>query len=192
MNLKSIFQKFRDHKELKDEHALLSPSNYRWLGYDDDRFKDFITSSQAAVIGTKKHALAAMCIELGQNLPRSKKTLCNYVNDAIAFKMKPEVTLVYSQNCFGTADAIVLDEKNNLLRVHDLKTGVMPAKMDQLRIYAALFCLEYGYSPYNLEFELRIYQNDEIVVEKPCSDDIQTVMDIIVQRDAEICAMNEV
>lgn len=186
MNLRNIFTNFRKHKDLKDRHALLSPSNYRWVNYDDDRFREFFETSNAALIGTKKHALAAMCIELGQKLPRTKKTLCQYVNDAIDLRMSPEVTLAYSDNCFGTADAIVLDQKNRILRVHDLKTGVLPAKMDQLRIYAALFCLEYGYSPYDLSFELRIYQNDEIVVENPVSDEIQHIMDIIIQRDTEI------
>ena len=32
---------------------------------------------------------------------------------------------------------------NKILRIHDYKSGITPAKMDQLMIYAALFCLEY-------------------------------------------------
>ena len=31
-------------------------------------------------------------------------------------------------------------------------------------IYAALFCLEYRQDPMNIDIELRIYQNNEIVV----------------------------
>lgn len=60
-----------------------------------------------------------------------------YVNDAISFRMVPEQILFYSENCFGTADTIVF--RNGTLRIHDLKTGVVPAHMEQLEIYAALF-----------------------------------------------------
>lgn len=77
---------------------------------------------------------------IGQKLPRLNKTLNAYVNDAIGYKMIPEQILFYSDNCFGTADAIVF--RNGLLRIHDLKTGVIPAHMEQLEVYAALFCLE--------------------------------------------------
>lgn len=104
-----------------------------------------------------------------------------YVNDAIGFKMKPEQVLYYSDNCFGTADAIIF--RNNLLRIHDLKTGVTKAHMEQLEIYAALFCLEYKIKPGDIEMELRIYQNDEVLYHNPTAEDILPIMDKIVHWD---------
>jgi hypothetical protein len=104
-----------------------------------------------------------------------------YVNDAIGFKMKPEQVLYYSENCFGTADAIIF--RNNLLRIHDLKTGVTKAHMEQLEIYAALFCLEYKKRPSDIDMELRIYQNNEIVIFNPTAEDIVPIMDKIITFD---------
>ena len=83
--------------------------------------------------------------------------------------------------CFGTADAIQLD--GDVLRIHDLKTGTTPAKIDQLMIYAALFYLEYGFKPERLRTELRIYQSDEILVHEPEAIDIRAVMDQIVEKN---------
>ena len=44
--------------------------------------------------------------------------------------------------------------------------------MEQLLIYAALFCLNYGIRPGDISFELRIYQNNEINVCNPTEEDI--------------------
>jgi hypothetical protein len=107
-----------------------------------------------------------------------------FVNDAIGFKMTPEQVLYYSDNCFGTADAIVF--RNNVLRIHDLKTGVMPAHIEQLMVYAALFCLEYRIRPGDIEIELRIYQSNEIVIMKPTAEDIGPIMDKIISFDKVI------
>ena len=104
-----------------------------------------------------------------------------YVNDAIGFRMVPEQILYYSENCFGTADSISF--RNNLLRIHDLKTGSTPVKMEQLMIYAALFCLEYRYKPSEIDIELRIYQNDDYTYFKPEADDILPIMDKIISFD---------
>ena len=52
--------------------------------------------------------------------------------------------------------------------------------MEQLEIYAALFCLEYKVKPSDIEIELRIYQNDEILVHNPTAEDIVPIMDKIV------------
>lgn len=128
--------------------------------------------------GTRLHSFAAECIRLGQKLPRSKKTLNMYVNDAVGFGMTPEQILYYSDNCFGTADAI--SYRDNYLRIHDLKTGVIPAHMEQLEIYAALFCLEYKIKPGNIGIELRLYQNDEIIYHKATAEDIAPIIDKIV------------
>ena len=78
----------------------------------------------------------------------------------------------------GTADAISF--RNNFLRIHDLKTGTRPVHIEQLEIYAALFCLEYKVKPTDIKIELRIYQNDEILVHEPEADEIIVIMNKIV------------
>ena len=110
-----------------------------------------------------------------------KNVLNMYVNDGIGFKMKTEQILYYSDNCFGTADAISF--RDNFLRIHDLKTGEIPAHIEQLIIYAALFCLEYNYKPAEIQIELRIYQNDDISIYNPTSEDIVPIMDKIITFD---------
>lgn len=131
--------------------------------------------------GTILHDFAAQCILLGQKLPKSQKTLNMYVNDAIGYKMVPEQILYYSDNCFGTADSIIF--RNGLLRIHDLKTGVTPAHMEQLEIYAALFCLEYKIKPADIEMELRLYQNNEVLCHTPTVEDIVPIIDKIITFD---------
>lgn len=173
---------FMKHFELEGKHAFLGASNYHWINYDSDKIINTYMRRQATLKGTALHELAAKLIELGQKLPKSKKTLNMYVNDAIGFKMKPEQVLYYSNNCFGTADAISF--RNNILRIHDLKTGFTPAHMEQLLIYAALFCLEYKVKP--SEFELRIYQNDEIAIMNPTAEDIVPIIDKIITFDKVI------
>lgn len=172
---------FNQHSALKGNHAFLSPSSPYWLNYDVERLRAYRISSQAAIRGTKLHEYACMSIQLGQKLPRSTKTLNMYVNDAIGFRMTPEQILFYSFNIFGTCDAICF--RDNMLRIHDLKTGVTPAHMEQLFIYDALFCLEYKVNPENIKIENRIYQNDAIVVETPDATVIRPIMDIIVNDD---------
>lgn len=55
--------------------------------------------------------------------------------------------------------------------------------MEQLYIYAALFCLEYGYHPKDIRMELRIYQNDEVWVENPTEEEISPVIAKIKEFD---------
>ena len=112
-----------------------------------------------------------------------------YVNDAITYKMKPEVVLYYSDNCFGTADTISF--RKNKLRIHDLKTGEEPASINQLMIYDAIFCLEYRVKPGEIEHELRIYQNDECLIHKPGADEILPIMDKIIRSDKIIEKLKE-
>lgn len=165
------------------EHAILSPSQYHWLNYDDNKIIAAAESRQARELGTRLHAFACEAIRLGQKLPKSRKTLNQYVNDAIGFKMEPELELYYSMYCYGTADAISF--KNKLLRVHDLKTGTLPAKLTQLEIYAALYCLDYNVDPYDIEFELRIYQNDDVLIGNPTPDLIRDRIKTIT-HDSEV------
>ena len=95
------------------------------------------------------------------NLPTHVfESLMLYVNDCIGFKMDPEVKLVYSESCFGTADAISFD--GNTLRISDYKSGDGPAHMEQLFIYDAIFCLEYHFKPNQIKIENRLYQFGEV------------------------------
>ena len=169
---------FNDHSKLAGLHATFSPSQSSWLRYDDDKAIEVYANRKASEMGTRLHAWAAETIKLGLKQPKSKKTLYNYVNDAISYRMSPEVVLFYSERFFGTADAISF--RNNFLRIHDLKTGKVKADMEQLEVYAALFCLEYKIKPGDIEMELRIYQNDEIIYHKPTAEDILPIMDKIV------------
>lgn len=202
---------FNEHSELNERHALLSPSSYHWLNYDGDSNNIFnllfarYRSQYAQSIGTYLHEYAEKRINwrlkldksekkdvifylLDKKIPRSLvdtnewyETLKSYVNDAISLHMETEVKLVYSYNCFGTADAILFDK--GYLRIHDLKTGRTPAHIEQLEIYAALFCLEYGYSPKDISIELRIYQSGEVLIHEPSSDEIEAVMEKIIFLD---------
>jgi len=172
---------FNKHFALEGQHAFLGASKYSWVNYDSDKLAEVYIRSLAVQRGVELHDFAAQCIRLGQKLPKSNKTLNAYVNDAIKFGMTPEQILYYSDNCFGTADAISF--RNNLLRIHDLKTGLIPAHMEQLEIYAALFCLEYGKRPGDLSMVLRIYQNDDVVHFEPTAEDIAPIMDKIVNFD---------
>ena len=72
---------------------------------------------------------------------------------------------------------------NNQLRIHDLKTGKTPVHVEQLLIYAALFCLEYKVKPSEIDIELRIYQNDDILIIEPTAEDIVPIMDRIICLD---------
>jgi len=93
--------------------------------------------------------------------------------------MKPEQVLYYTDNCFGTTDAISFE--NDILRIHDLKTGKSPAHMEQLIRYAALFCLEHNIKPGGIRTILRLYQNDEIIEMQAESTDILPVMDQMIR-----------
>lgn len=172
---------FNNHNKLAGLHAPFSPSQSSWLRYDDEKVVEVYRNKQAAQMGSRLHAWAKETIDLGIKQPRSKKTIYAYVNDAIGFKMSTEVVLFYSERFFGTADAICF--RNNYLRIHDLKTGKTPVHMEQLMIYAALFCLEYKIKPGDIEIELRIYQNDEIVYFNPTAEDIAPIMDTIIHLD---------
>lgn len=170
------------HSNLEGQHAFLGASKYHWINYDEEKIAESYSKFLAVQKGTELHEFAATCIRLDQRLPRSNKTLNMYVNDAIGYGMRPEQVLYFSDNCFGTADSIVLDKKG-LLRIHDLKTGLIPAHMEQLEVYAALFCLEYKYKPADIEMELRIYQNDDVLVMNPTVEDIAPIMDRIITFD---------
>lgn len=203
---------FEKHLELEGQHAFLSPSQYHWINDNEEELRERFIASRAAEIGTMTHQLASLAIQLNHIQARNGDAVNRFVNDAISFKMASEQPLFYSWKCFGTADAIAY--RKNVLRISDLKTGVKPTKFDQLRIYAALFCLEYqrkvsrlraegasdidiarklGVSPKELHFDplqmdsiiLRIYQiNCEVREEIADPEVIRALMDIIVADNA--------
>ena len=203
---------FDKHSELEGQHAFLSPSQYHWINYTQEKLVERYLTSQAAERGTRLHEYAREAIELNRIQRRDKDSVNMFINDAIGYKMTPEQPLFYSYTCFGTADAI--SYRKNYLRIHDLKTGVTETHIEQLRLYAALFCLNYQarvkelrrkgksdidiaamfeVSPKELHFEptqmaaieLRIYQNGEVRTELADPNDIRYLMDLIV-ADVEI------
>lgn len=179
--------KFLQHTDLEGKHAYLSPSNYHWLNYDDEKFDRVFNNLMTKERGTQLHELACRCIKLGQKLPRGPKTLSMYVNDCIGFKLSPEVVLYYSENCFGTVDAI--GYVPGLLRISDLKTGENKAYMHQLEIYAAIFFLEYGPTGIQLDntkVELRIYQHNQVWLHEPDKRVIAQIMANIMAKDKRI------
>lgn len=177
------------HSELEGSHAFLSPSKYHWINDDADKVSERYLSFMAIQKGTELHDFASRCINLGQKLPASKKTLNMFVNDAIGYKMRSEQMLYYSENCYGTSDAISF--RKNMLRIHDLKTGKAPAHIEQLMVYAAIFCLEYRVKPGDISMELRLYQNDQILYHNPEADEIAPIMDKIVTFDKIIRKLKE-
>lgn len=180
---------FNNHYKLKGLHAPFSASQSSWLNYSEDKLKEVYINRLAAARGTELHEWAAKSIELQRKQPKSKETIAHYINDAIGFRMQPEQILYYSENFFGTADAISF--KKNFLRIHDLKTGKIPAHIEQLKVYAALFCLEYGIKPGDIQMELRIYQNDDVLICNPTAEDILPIMDKIISFDKIISGIKE-
>ena len=175
---------FNSHSDLEGQHAFLGASKYHWINYDEEKLALVYKRWLATVKGTELHAFAYQCIRLGIKLQKSKSTLNLYVNDAIGFRMTPEQILYYSPNCFGTCDAISF--KKNFLRIHDYKSGEIPASMNQLKVYAAMFCLEYNVKPSEIDIELRLYQSDEILICEPFADEIYAIMDKIIVSDKVI------
>lgn len=176
--------RYNDHSNLTGAHAFLSASKYHWTNYDEEKIVSTYLKHLATIRGTELHDFASRCIQLKQKLPKSKKSLNSFVNDAIGFRMESELVLYYSDNAFGTADA--LSFRDNILRIHDLKTGVSPVSIRQLEVYAAYFCLEYDINPDDIEMELRIYKQNEILVHIPESSTIREIMEKTVKFDEKL------
>lgn len=168
------------HLSLQGEHAFLSPSQYHWIHYTPTKLIQKWTAAQASEYGTLQHEYALREIQAGR-LSNLVGTIGLYINDAIKYRMTCEQVLYYSDNCFGTADTISFRYKT--LRIHDLKTGVIPGSVHQLEIYAALFCLEYDVDPFEIKIELRIYQADEVAVYDADPEDIKFIMERIQEFD---------
>lgn len=180
--------KWNKHANLEGSHAIFGASQPVWLNYDQQKLLDIYDSKLAAARGTAYHEFAQHCINMREKLPRSQRTLNMFVNDAIAYNMKSELVLYYSDFFFGTTDAISFSKEGKhkekpILRIHDLKTGTTKVHMEQLLIYAALFCLEYHVIPGEIDMELRIYQNNDILYCNPTAEDIAPIMDKIITFD---------
>lgn len=172
---------WKNYSKLKGQHAFLSPSQHAWLNYSSDKLVSVWANKEAIKEGTELHEYACMAI-LKHRKQVETDTVSLYINDCIDNDMTPEQTLYYSQNCFGTADAI--NYTDGVLKIFDLKTGTTKAAYEQLYIYAALFCLDYDISPFNIdEFILRIYQYDGYTEQHPEPDAIVIIMNIIKEHD---------
>lgn len=180
---------FNKHSQLVGSHAFLSASKPAWINYEEDKLDRAYLAAMAAARGDRLHALAHSLIREGVNLPDNNQTLSLYVNDAIGFKMSPEQILFYSDNAYGTADTIGF--RNNKLRVHDLKTGLHETGETQLKVYASLFCLEYHFNPFEIEIELRVYQNNEVRIYEPDPDEIMHICDRIITFNKRINVIKE-
>ena len=188
---------FNRHPNLEGLHAPFSPSQSHWLRCDDDKTLRVYLNKKASDRGTRLHAWAKETIDLGIKQPRSEKTLYKYVNDAIGYKMDTEVVLYYTDRFFGTADAICFrqDKKTGryVLRIHDLKTGVVgdPDKhFEQLKVYAALFCLEYRFRPEDIDIVLGVYKKDEVAFCEPDPEEIVYIMNKIIHLDKLLAKMD--
>ena len=198
------------HSNLIGKHALFNPSGVSWLNYNleeggiDSVFQRY-KAQYSTTIGTVLHEYAEKRIRyrlrmfkaeknnvlmylLDHGIPRSVidveyvfDNLMQYVNDAIGFRMDPEVILFYSDNCFGTTDAIYFRDKE--LRIHDYKSGKTPAHIEQPRTYASLFCLEYGIKPKDITTNLRIYHAEEFVEETTDPEELESIMNQIIKLD---------
>ncbi len=99
--------------------------------------------------------------------------------------MTPEVLLYYSDNCFGTADAIAY--RYGKLRISDYKSGMTKASIHQLEVYAAIFCLEYEVHPWDIQsIQLRIYQFGECHPYDGDPDFILQIMEKIIAFDSQL------
>lgn len=206
---------WNDHHQLEGKHAFLGASNFHWTNWNDETFENRYYGQFSTVIGTAIHALAHDCIVSRTKLTKHDTHLIDitlyhayvpkdaydpnlilnnlipFVNDALGFHMSSEILLYYNAYCFGTCDTISFDEKNKLLRIHDLKTGTTPTHIEQLLIYAALFCLEYHKNPHQFNTELRIYQNFDILIANPTPEEIDHYMDLIQNRSKLIMSYLE-
>ena len=169
---------WKNYSRLKNTHAFLSPSRHYWINYSPDKLVSTYENYRKVQLGTQYHSLAEKLISLAVRLPNTSATFNSFVNDAIGFRMKPEVVLYFSEHCYGTADAISFHD--GILRIHDLKTGSSPGSINQLLIYAGLFFLDYGVDPRDIkEIWLRIYQNEEILEYNPQVNDILDIVEKI-------------
>lgn len=174
---------FNERLKFEGTHAILSASKHHWINDTVEQMRVRYRNASAVAKGIAKHELAHMLIKHGQKLPDEQLTLNLYVNDAIDLGMHPEQLVFYSENAYGTADAILFDEETATLRIHDLKTGITKPSVHQLEIYAAYFCLEYGKRPFDIKTKLRMYQTDQVLMYEGDPEQIIRIMDKTITFD---------
>ena len=196
---------WKDYSYLKGTHAFCGGSKYSWRNYDIEKLLQAKANSYAVTIGTLLHEYACDNIRCHYRVQKGDKrgvhrfltvenkipdtavdidrlfpNLMNYINDAIGFRMDPEVILYYSPDFHGTADAI--SWKDDILRISDLKTGVTPPAFEQLENYAAFFCLDYRIKPSDIKkIEFRIYFNGDILYAEPDPTLLTPIIDQIIE-----------
>lgn len=178
-------------------HRFASANIKAYESYDEEKlddihkgFRNFVRGRYLGLDDTSKTGpLAFTILDNMRYVPEeSWVSVAQFINDGCQYKMNSEQPLWYSDNAFGTTDAISF--YRNKLRIHDLKTGDNPAKMLQLELYAALFCLEYRKQPEQIKMELAIYQFGEITRQVPDPKDIRDLMDLIIEDDAILISMS--
>lgn len=138
-------------------HATFSPSDKTWLNYDREKIRQRVVAARAVQRGTELHELAEHCIRMKTPLDPSNGVISTYVRDCIEYDMNTEVQMMYSEDIGGTADALHYDQAANRLYVFDLKTGDRKTSINQVIIYAALWCLTNYHNALSMTFDLRIY-----------------------------------
>ena len=182
--------RFNQHYAVEGTHAVFGASQYHWTNYDVEKMEQVYQNKAASWMGDRYHAWAAEAIRLGLRQQRNQKTINAYINDAIGFRMSPEVVLYYSENFFGTADTASFEK--NVFRVHDLKTGTHKASFRQLEVYCSFFCLEYKLNPFDIEMIMRIYQYDEVAEQRADPKVIREIMDKTKLFDDRLNELKEV
>ncbi|NCU42218.1 MAG: hypothetical protein EOM19_05905, partial [Candidatus Moranbacteria bacterium] len=106
---------FNDHSKLEGQHAFLGASSYHWLRWDNETLEKRYFGQYAQIIGTALHMLARELIENRIKLAKNDKKIIDltlsrltiprmaydseqilfdlmpFVNDAIGYRMIPEV-----------------------------------------------------------------------------------------------------
>lgn len=173
-----------DISKYEGTHAFLSPSQPAWLRYTESHLLEMYRQENAREKGTRLHAWAEETIKLGIfQKQRTNNMLYNYVNDGIGFRMEPEKLLFHSKYCYGTADTIKFDSRKRILRIHDLKTGVTKPHDDQLKVYAALWCMQNGIDPETITIICRFYQRDTCREFSPEAAEIKSIIGIILASE---------
>lgn len=174
---------FKEYPQLKDHHSFMSPSKYHWLRYSREKLLDAFDKHMDSALGTRWHKFADEAIKLGFEAPNNTKTINLYINACIGHRMNTEMVLFYSEFCFGSADAINFDPETGILRIFDLKMGKTKVSGEQLIVYAALFCLNYNIKPQLIEYDLRIYQNDDVHQIETSFIEIEQAIEVIKEND---------
>lgn len=181
MNLLSQSPYNNSNKKEKLNHAIMSPSQNAWLNYDEAKLYKLFHQKNIKALGSRLHEFVKEAISLKRRLAGNDSISC-FTNDCIKHNMVPEYFIFYSENAFGTADAIYYSKTEGVLKIFDLKTGMNKASFKQLELYACYFLLSMDIKPI-IKIILRIYQFNEIFEFQPKQKDLEDLMNRIVWID---------